>query len=43
MTIRPKKTEGNTTGLTQVQEKTPQEKTTEEKTTQENRTQDKTT
>jgi hypothetical protein len=43
MTIRPKKTEGNTTGLTQVQNKTPQEKTTEEKTTQENRTQDKTT
>ena len=43
MTIRPKKTEGNTTGLTQVQDKTPQEKTTEEKTTQENRTQDKTT
>ncbi len=26
MTIRPKKTEGNTTGLTQVQNKTPQEK-----------------
>ena len=43
MTTRPQKTEGNTTGLTQVQEKTPQEKTTQEKTTQENRTQDKTT
>ncbi len=43
MTIRPQKTEGSTTGLTQVQEKTPQEKTTQEKTTQENRTQDKTT
>ena len=43
MTIRPQKTEGNTTGLTQVQEKTPQIKTRQEKTTQENRTQDKTT
>ncbi len=43
MTIRPQKTKGNTTGLTQAQEETPQEKTTQEKTTQENRTQDKTT
>ena len=43
MTIRPKKTEGNTTGLTKVQNKTPQEKTTKEKTTQDTRTQDKTT
>jgi hypothetical protein len=34
MTIRPKKTEGNTTGLTQVQEKTTQEETTQKKTTQ---------
>ncbi len=43
MTIRPQKTEGNTTGFTQVQEKTPQEKTTPEKITQENTTQEKTT
>ncbi len=43
MTIRPKKTEGNITGLTQVQEKTPQNKTTQEKTTQKNTTQEKTT
>ncbi len=34
MKTRPKKTEGNTTGLTQVQEKTTQEQTTQEKTTQ---------
>ena len=43
MTIRPQKAEGNTRGLTQVQEMTPQEKTTQEKTTQENATQEKTT
>ncbi len=34
MTTRPKKTDRNTTGLTQVQEKTTQEQTTQEKTTQ---------